>query len=146
MDVRSDRRYEFAVETGELWRALIRTEDYQDWWPWLRVFEATSFSPGQRWVCVVQPPLPYTVRFGLVLGQVVEGRLVTASVDGDIVGDARLDITPTTGGSELRLVSRLAPSNTLLRTVARIARPLAVFGHDWVLDTGLRQFSSRALP
>jgi hypothetical protein len=29
--------------------------------------------------------------------------------------------------------------------VARVAQPVVTFGHDWVLDTGARQFRSRAL-
>ena len=27
-----------------------------------------------------------------------------------------------------------------------MARPVAQWGHDWVLDTGLRQFRAKALP
>jgi hypothetical protein len=34
----------------------------------------------------------------------------------------------------------------MLKTVARLARPMAQFGHDWVLDTGARQFRSHAFP
>jgi hypothetical protein len=28
------------------------------------------------------------------------------------------------------------------RLVARVLRPVATMGHDWVLDTGARQFGS----
>ena len=33
----------------------------------------------------------------------------------------------------------------MLRTFAAVARPVVRFGHDWVLDTGVQQFRSRAL-
>jgi hypothetical protein len=33
----------------------------------------------------------------------------------------------------------------MLRAISRLARPVAAFGHDWVLDTGFRQFSARAI-
>jgi hypothetical protein len=145
MEVRSDRSYRFALAPEELWQTLTRTADYQRWWPWLRTFEGSAFGVGERWSCVVQPPLPYAVRFRLTIGEVVDARLVTATVDGDIVGDARLDISPSSEGSELHLVSRLAPSSAILRAVATLARPIAQFGHDWVIDTGLRQFTARAL-
>ena len=145
MEVRSDRRYRFPVGPEELWPVLTRVEDYRSWWPWLRGFDATSFEAGQAWTCVVQPPLPYTLRFRIVLDAVDPERGAAATVDGDIVGDARLQLTATDDGCEARLVSHLSPANQVLRAVALVARPVARLGHDWVLDTGLRQFRSRAL-
>ena len=145
MEVRSDRRYGFSVGPHELWAAIVRVEEYPRWWPWLRDFRAHSFAPGARWDCVVQPPLPYAVRFRLELGEVVAPEYATASIRGDINGEARLDVAPTGGGSELRLVSWLRPQNALLRAVAGLAPPVARFGHDWVLNTGVSQFRTHAL-
>jgi uncharacterized protein YndB with AHSA1/START domain len=144
VDVRSDRRFAFPVGTEELWAALTRVDDYRAWWPWLRRFDAAGFAAGERWRCVVQPPMPYVLRFGISLDEVEAGSHATATIDGDIVGTARLDLLPTVDGCEARLVSHLAPSNAVLRAAAVVARPLVRFGHDWVLDTGLRQFASRA--
>jgi hypothetical protein len=93
----------------------------------------------------VQPPLPYILRFDLTLLEVEPHRFVTAAVSGDIVGEARIDVQATGTGSEVRLVSALSPSNPMLRAIATMARPVVRFGHDWVLDTGLRQFASRAI-
>ena len=145
MLVTSDRRYRFPVGPDALWDAFHRVDDYQTWWPWLRRFEPGPFEPGARWACSVQPPLPYSVRFDLVLTEVVEGRSVRALVDGDLTGHAGLEIAAEDSGSTLHLTSDLAPNNAFLQLVARVARPVATFGHDWVLDTGFRQFASRAL-
>ena len=145
MEIRSDRRHQFSVGPEDLWAALTQVEAYQEWWPWLRSFNADSFETGAIWSAVVQPPLPYRLRFQLHLGTVESQRLVTADVTGDITGSARLEISRTSTGSELHLASRLTPTNTLLRAVARVARPMAHFGHEWVLNTGLRQFRDRAL-
>jgi hypothetical protein len=41
-------------------------------------------------------------------------------------------------------VSDLAPHDATLRRIARWTPWLSRFGHDWVLDTGLRQFRRRA--
>lgn len=46
-------------------------------------------------------------------------------------------------GCELRLRSALSPQNRVLRLVTLGARPVARFGHDWVLDSGVRQFRRR---
>jgi hypothetical protein len=125
---------------------MLRVDDYRTWWPWLRACDAAAVEPGARWTCVVQPPLPYAVRFQVTLDEVQAGRRASATIDGDITGTASIDLTAADDGSEIRLVSALAPSNALLRAVAMVARPIAVMGHDWVMDTGLRQFRARALP
>jgi hypothetical protein len=95
---------------------------------------------------VVQPPLPYRLRFDLHLDDVRAPHRASARVTGDIEGEASLEIDPTETGSELHLVSELAPTNPVLRAVAQLAPPVARYGHEWVLDTGLRQFRDRALP
>jgi hypothetical protein len=141
--VRSDRRHRFANPPDELWAALARVEDYRRWWPWLDGHQ-DGFAPGARWSCVVRPPLPYVLRFDLVLEEVEAPRFATATVTGDIRGHAALDVRPVPGGSELRLVSVLAPSSSLLRAVAGAVPVVARLGHDWVLDTGLRQFRAGA--
>jgi hypothetical protein len=145
MDVRSDRRYRFGVPPEALWPVLTAVEQYRTWWPWLRRFDGGPFAAGERWSCLVQPPLPYSLRFSIALHEVVPCRLATAAIEGDITGEARLELSATDDGCEARLVSHLAPANQLLRAIATVARPVAQLGHDWVLDTGLRQFRSHAL-
>lgn len=118
---------------------------YRRWWPWLVRFDGTALAAGERWRCTVQPPLPYTLRFAVVLRGVSPGESVAADVEGDIVGTARVELATDGDHTAVRLVSALAPANRVLRQVARVARPVARFGHDWVLDTGARQFRRRAI-
>jgi uncharacterized protein YndB with AHSA1/START domain len=141
----TDRRYQLPVAPAELWAALTRVEDYQSWWPWLRRFDAAELAGDQVWVCHVQPPLPYWVRFSVVLEEVRAPHTIRATITGDVVGDAALDITAHPQGSEARLVSHLGPGNGFLKAVSRLAGPVARHGHDWVLDTGARQFIDRAV-
>ena len=146
MEVRSDRTFSFPVEPAALWTALTSVDRYQSWWPWLRRFDGTSFTEGARWRCAVRAPLGYPVRFEVVLSDVVAGRSATATVSGDIAGPARLEVRPADGGgSRLRLQSTLASKRWLLRAIARLAPPVARFGHDRLLATGVRQFRSEAL-
>jgi hypothetical protein len=93
----------------------------------------------------VRPPLPYSLRFTLHLDDVVPPTLVTAHVTGDIAGHARIDLTDHDEGTQVRLTSVLAPSNPAFAVVAAVARPIVQRGHDWVLDTGARQFAARAV-
>ena len=146
MRVSSDRRWGFDVEPDELWDAISTTQDYRRWWPWLRRFNAGGLVAGEVWTAVVQPPLPYSLTFTISLDDVVAPAAVSATIAGEIEGTAQLQIdSDGNGGCEARLASHLAPAHPILRAVAVFARPMVRFGHDWVLDTGARQFSRRAL-
>ncbi|HVX22951.1 MAG TPA: SRPBCC family protein [Acidimicrobiales bacterium] len=142
----SDRRYRFPADRAAVWAAIGSVDRYRAWWPWLRRFQAGDLAAGQVWDCQIQPPMPYLLRFTVTLQQVEAASLVEATIDGDVRGTARLDLADAAGGGcHVRLRSSLVPSNRTLRTVARVARPVAQFGHRWVLDTGARQFQARAL-
>lgn len=145
MRIRSDQRHDFDVPPADLWAAMERVDEYRTWWPWLRHFEASELADGAVWEALVRPPLPYRLRFDLHLRSVDGPHHVSAEITGDIVGTARIEITPTATGSSLHVVSDLAPANGVLRSVMRVAPRVARFGHDWVLTTGLRQFTTRAL-
>lgn len=144
--IRSDQHHCFDVSPGELWAAMERVDQYRTWWPWLRHLDASILADEEVWAALVRPPLPYRLRFDLRLHSVEAPHGVSADVSGDIVGTARIEITPTMAGCSLHVVSDLAPANGVLRSVMRMAPRVARFGHDWVLTTGLRQFKDRALP
>ena len=109
------------------------------------MFDAAALAPGEEWRCEVQPPVPYLVRFRVVIENVETAVRVRAGVVGDVVGDATLTLEDAAGGCTATLDSSLAPGNTALRLVSRFAGPIARFGHDWVLDSGARQFIARAV-
>jgi hypothetical protein len=140
--LRSDRRYEFAVSPDELWQRLIDVPTYPTWWPWLRDFDGERLAAGEVWRCTVQPPLPYRVRFTVRLEEVAE-HVVAATVAGEIVGTAALTIEPRDDGCAVHLVADLGPDRHALRALSVALRPLVRFGHNWVLDTGARQFAQR---
>jgi hypothetical protein len=139
--IASDRSYRFAAEPTELWERIAAVEDFPAWWPWLRRFDGRALEPGEVWQCTVQPPLPYVLSFAIAIGEVDPAARVTATVSGEIHGTAELTIEPSEGGGcTARLRSRLAPQSRFLQGVALVARPVVALGHDWVLDTGARQF------
>ena len=145
MRLRSDQRHHFDAAPDQLWAAMTSTDRFRSWWPWLRRFDASGVARGDVWTATVQPPLPYRVSFDLLLTEVRAPQLVAVDVTGDIEGSARLEVLPNASGSELHFTSDLTPTSSLLRIVARMAPPLARYGHEWVLKTGLDQFRSRAL-
>jgi uncharacterized protein YndB with AHSA1/START domain len=145
VQIRSDRNFTFSADPDTVWQAIARTDQYRTWWPWLRAFDGGALRAGDRWTCEVRPPLPYPVRFVVVLDEVVAPSRVESRIDGDISGSAVLTLARHDAGTRLRLTSSLEPTNTLLRSLGVLARPLARFGHDWVIATGARQFARAAL-
>ena len=142
----SDRNWAFELGPDRVWSRITSVPDYAGWWPWLRRFEPVGgFQEGAHWDCEVAPPLPYVVRFTIHLDDVEVGREVAATVSGDIRGTAQLTLSDHgDAGCRVRIRSRLDPVDPLLRCVARLARPVVGWGHDWVLDQGRQQFVDRA--
>lgn len=144
VDIHSDRRFRFDVDRATVWAAVVRVDRYRAWWPWLDEFDGSSFCEGATWRCVVEPPVPYALRFVMTLVDVVDGERVSAVIDGDIAGRALLTATDLDPGCELRLVSDLRAASGALEVVTRRAPSVASFGHDWVLDAGARRFRRQA--
>jgi len=138
-------RYLLPLPREDVWSLIGDVSRYRAWWPWLRAFDATALAGGQEWRCQVQPPMPYLVRFGVVIERVEEAALVHATVNGDVIGKATLTLNDAHTGCAATLHSSLAPGNAALRLVSRFGGPIARFGHDWVLDSGARQFIARAV-
>ncbi len=137
--------YELPMSRDGVWTLISDVSRYRAWWPWLRVFHATALAEGEEWRCEAQPPVPYPVRFRVGIESLEVPQLVRATVSGDVVGQAVLSLQDTERGCTATLKSSLAPGNTALRLVSRYAGPIARFGHDWVLDSGARQFIARAV-
>ena len=146
MEIHSDRRWDFDVPAPALWDAIAGVHALPSaGGRGCAGSRRRASSRATRGECVVQPPLPYTLRFRIALDEVDPHRLVAASLTGDVTGRARLEIGDTDDGCEARLVSLLAPGNGALRDRGGAGRPIARFGHDWVLDTGATQFVARAV-
>ena len=144
----SNRTWTFDVSAEKLWETISRTEEFPRWWSWLHRFEADGLRPGTEARCEVRAPLPYSLRFTVAVEEVVPARLVDTTVRGDIAGPARLEIEPLADDPHrcrARLVWAMEPATPLLRNMARYARPLMEWGHDRVLELGVRQFRRRAL-
>lgn len=142
----ADRAFTFDVSAARFWETINRTDDFPRWWNWLHHFDAEGLKEGVEAACEVRAPLPYSLRFDVVVERVVDGELVETTVRGDIAGPARLEVEPLDDGRcRARLVWSLEPCTPLLRNMARFARPVMEWGHDRVLEIGVRQFRRRAL-
>jgi hypothetical protein len=142
---RFDREWAFDLPPADLWAVVNRTDDFRQWWSWLRDFQAPGVHPGAQARCIIQSPLPYALRLRIDVQRADAPTLVETYVRGDLDGPARLEISARDGGSTARLAWELEVRDRMLRQVARVARPLMVWAHDRVVETGVQQFRRRAL-
>jgi hypothetical protein len=142
-----DRRWRFAVPVGDLWAAVADVDRFPRVWSWLDGFSADGLHAGAEARFTVRPPLPYRLHVRVSVDEVEPERLVAVQVGGDVAGPARLELAPLDGGatSEARLSWRLELQRPSLRRLERVARPAMVWGHDWVVGVGVRQFERRGL-
>jgi Polyketide cyclase / dehydrase and lipid transport len=140
----TDRTYDFPFGPDEFWARISRVDQFQQWWPWLRRFDGEALETGHEWSCEVHPPVPYVVHFAVRIDEVVPGRSVAAQISGDILGTARIHVEADGPGCSVRLVSDLAPAKQSLRVISIAARPMVRFGHNWILDVGVRQFRANS--
>ncbi len=145
--IETDRRIVFDKPPAEVWAAMTDTDAYTGWWPWLRGLDAAAgLATGEVWLCHVQPPLPYSLHFTIAIAEVVAERSVVATIEGDITGTARVDLSAGEGWTTVvHVASDLAPAAGVLRTFAALARPMVTWGHEWVIDKGIHQFRRTAL-
>lgn len=144
----SDRAWTLPASPAEVWAALERTDQYAQWWPWLDGADLPPLRAGARARVRIAAPWGYRLRLEVAIDEVREGdvRRVEATVTGDLCGSAAVEVTGggEGGTSRLRLTWELTPGRALLRVLAVVAHPVLVWGHDRVLDAGLRQMSATA--
>ena len=128
-----------------LWEALSRTDRYQQWWGWLRGFEGGALEEGRTTGCIVRAPLPYALHFAVTVERVVAAERVEARVSGDLEGPAVLEMGSHLDGSWAGLHWEMELRAPLLRAASVLGRPVMVWGHDWVVGTGVEQFRAKAL-
>ena len=142
-----DRTWTFDVPPHELWQSLTEVDRYQSWWPWLRRIDTGGRPLEQGTVarCSVRAPLPYALDFTVTVLDAEPARRLVTSVTGDLEGPARLEIAPADDGSTASLIWTVELRAPLLRAASVVARPVMEWGHDWIVDNGVRQFRRKAL-
>jgi hypothetical protein len=139
-------RFEFDVAPTEMWLAIERCDQFEAWWGWLREFrlEGARLEDGAVLRGVVSPPVPYEMRIEVVLDRCLPPRRVDATVRGDLIGGASLELglLRTAAGActvaEVRWVVEM--TQRPMRIAARFAHPLLRWGHDRVVDATVAGF------
>src|SRR5580692_11089023 len=94
-------RFGFDVPPDAIWSSIEHAERFESWWAWLREFrlDGPGLVEGSVLTGVVSPPVPYTMRIRVVLGDCARPEHIDATVHGDLEGEARLVLVATDLGT-----------------------------------------------
>lgn len=135
-------RFAFPVEPPVLWAAIARLDQFEGWWAWLGDLkvEGDGLQAGSVLHGSVSPPLPYRMQVNVHLDRCEPERLIDASVDGDLAGDAHLVLDPTPEGSVVEVRWSLEMLQRPMRLAAVVAHPLLRWGHDLLVEATVNSF------
>jgi hypothetical protein len=138
----------FPVTPPQLWTIVERFDLFESWWVWLADFTADDdgLVDGNVLRGTVIPPVPYRLRLTVQLQRCDRPRLVEAAIDGDLRGQASLQLKAVAGGTRADVAWSLRMRSAPLRVAAHVAYPLMRWGHDRIVDMAVAGFRERALP
>ena len=138
----------FPVTPPQLWTIVERFDLFESWWVWLAGFTADDdgLVDGNVLHGTVVPPVPYRLRLTVQLQRCDRPRLVEAAIDGDLRGQASLQLKAVAGGTRADVAWSLRMRSAPLRVAAHVAYPLMRWGHDRIVDMAVAGFRERALP
>jgi uncharacterized protein YndB with AHSA1/START domain len=126
----------------QVWSALVDLAGHRARWPWLEGLAGDDLRAGSTVAASVRAPAGYRLRFLVTPTRVEPGRRIVARIGGDVRGRAELLVESDGGGAVVRVRWTLWPRRPLLRFLAVAARPVAVDGHDRIIDDAARRFAA----
>lgn len=138
---RLSRPYEFvdewevAAPPAATFEAVADTRTYPAWWRPVYIEVETDGPP--RLGCVSRQHfkgrLPYHLHTSSVITAFEPPRMVTADVDGDLLGRGVWTLTPTAVGTHVRFDWRVHADRLLLRAFTPLLRPVFRWNHNWAI-------------
>jgi hypothetical protein len=132
----------FDLTPEQLWERIQKFDRFENWWQWLTELriEGEGLSTGTVLHGVVTPPLPYRMQLRIELTDAERPHSVNASIGGDLVGEARLQLRHDEGQTCAEVAWTIEMQQPAMRLAARFARPLLQWGHDRVVEMTVAGF------
>lgn len=135
---------------GEVWDALGGIDQAASWSVWVDRIEVRGPDPaaailtaGTEVDARIATPLAIRIRVRVHLDDAVPERLIVATVDGDLRGQARLELGAEGRGTRAEVSWSLEMMHGVMRTMALLSGPLLRWGHDLVAEATIRTFVQR---
>ncbi len=98
-------------------------------------------APGTSFAFLVVAPIPFTMRLRAEVAAASPPDRIEAKVSGDLAGEATMafDSSPS-GGTIADIGWDVEVVRPAFRPIARVARPILLWGQGWAVDIALREF------
>jgi hypothetical protein len=146
-------RYHFITQielssSGDtVWETLARSEEWAEWWRWLRAVEVLndgdSEGVGRRVRHKVSSPLRYRLTYVGFVTQVAERTLSRFEAEGDLEGRGQFRLETTDAGTTLITFDWLVETpKAWMNFLAPLARPIFVWNHHRLMEAFAEDLAS----
>jgi hypothetical protein len=146
-EVPFERTFVFDGSPGDLWDAiavLVRRNDFDE-----RLFhyelDGRPLATDSTVDVEVTPPLPYRVHLQIQFTESIRASEIKIAIRGDVDGVGTVRLVPRGEKTHVTATWSVELVQPAMRTVARVAYPLVVWGQDLAVDAIVRAFR-RQLP
>lgn len=135
-------RWHIAAPIEQVWDAIVRSEDWIQWWKAvdsveeLELGEADGMGNVRRFVW--KTPLRYTLTFKTRVTRIQAPVLLEATATGDAEGHGLWELSTTERGTEVVYTWTVRTTQRWMNTLAAIARPLLEWNHNIIMEQGGR--------
>lgn len=139
-------RIELTAGPSRVWEVLARSEEWIDWWRWLRdvevLNEGNEEGIGHRVRHVVSSPLGYRLRYVGLITRAIEPLMSRFEAEGDLEGRGQFAIERTDQGSTLIVFHWLVETpKRWMNLLAPVARPIFVWNHHRLMGDFARDLA-----
>ena len=127
-------RIELTAAPSRVWETLARSEEWSDWWRWLKDVEVLNVGDekgiGHRVRHEVSSPLGYRLRYIGLITRASKPVMSRFEAEGDLEGRGQFAIERTDSDSTLISFHWLVETpKTWMNLLAPVARPVFVWNH-----------------
>lgn len=122
------------VPVDRVQACLADLAHYPDWWPEVRAVARIGARDAR---VLVRSRLPYTLDLLLHAEEGTTPGELRTTLDGDLIGWARWELTEHGGRTSLRFDQEVIVAGRLLGWASRVARPLLAWNHDQMMASAI---------
>ena len=132
----------WQLRTGleAVWAALTDFESWPDWWPGLEELVPTRAGDenglGQAGRSRWRGPIGYQLNFSLEAVEVRPHGFLKGRAEGDLTGHGSWHLSQAGEWTDVRLDWVVRATKGWMEFLAPVARPVFVYGHDYVMERG----------
>jgi len=143
--------WEFEQPIERVWAALHDVTSWPRWWPSVKRVEllqvGDAYGVGAKHRLLWLTALPYSLSFVTTALRVESPHLLEARAEGDLQGRGVWTLRRTERGTAVRYDWRVDVTETWMRVLAPLLRPVFTWNHNVVMERGrrglLREFERR---